>query len=657
MRTLSIITVNLDNCSGLMKTMESVIHQAFKDIEYIVIDGGSIDGSRELIENYSGKIDYWVSEKDDGVYDAMNKGISKSTGIYCLFLNSGDFLAGSDILEKVFSFRFKEDILYGELVFDYGKTNYHIGKLPEVITLPYLFEYNMWHPASFIKRSLFNESGCYNKNYTFAADYDFFFKSIIIHKASTRYLPFPISVYDTNGKSSNPKNFNIIMKERNEIHASHLSKEQIEQLSLKKKPENNTILKRHFPYSHFYALVKKIYRVCKKAVKALLNLNKSKKITFFTPYMGCTGSEIALLNLLNNIHPDFKCHVTSKYKGELSHSLIPSISYSYFFNSNDNTLEVKITNWIRRKLLLPASLFMRKNSVWYINTIVLPELLEYAQKKSIKTILHIHELEHIFAKLSKDEIQRIIEYPDLIIANSQITAALLSSLGRSRGVEICYPSINTSKSVKNCEVYERYRSKLGINKSTYVWSMSGTLDPNKNPFLFIDTASEVIKTHTDVKFIWIGAVTDHGYKELCINRAEQSGIADRILWITPDRNDYYNYFNCADGFILTSIQESFSLVTLEALLFELPIVAHNCGGVREILMDDIGVIVNELNDPVKMAIPMRHYMDGSLSVDRLKMKARSAYFDISIWSAKWNTILDDYKNRPPGSSRFFSGKG
>jgi glycosyltransferase involved in cell wall biosynthesis len=91
---LSIITINLNNASGLQKTFDSIFSQDFTAIEYIVIDGQSEDGSQELIKQYAGKINYCISEKDTGIYNAMNKGISKATGDYLLFLNSGDYLSG-----------------------------------------------------------------------------------------------------------------------------------------------------------------------------------------------------------------------------------------------------------------------------------------------------------------------------------------------------------------------------------------------------------------------------------------------------------------------------------------------------------------------------------------------------------------------------------
>ena len=96
---ISIITVNFNDKIGLERTLESVFSQNFRNFEYLVIDGGSNDGSKELLEKNSEKINYWVSEPDKGIYNAMNKGISFAKGEYLIFLNSGDHLKNENSLE------------------------------------------------------------------------------------------------------------------------------------------------------------------------------------------------------------------------------------------------------------------------------------------------------------------------------------------------------------------------------------------------------------------------------------------------------------------------------------------------------------------------------------------------------------------------------
>jgi glycosyltransferase involved in cell wall biosynthesis len=97
---LSIITINYNNLSGLEKTIQSVLNQTLKNFEFIIIDGGSTDGSKEYNQEKNEFIDCWVSESDNGIYHAMNKGIKMAKGEYCLFLNSGDYLVDSEVSKK-----------------------------------------------------------------------------------------------------------------------------------------------------------------------------------------------------------------------------------------------------------------------------------------------------------------------------------------------------------------------------------------------------------------------------------------------------------------------------------------------------------------------------------------------------------------------------
>jgi len=225
MPRLSIITINYNNAAGLQKTVASIITQSFKDFEYIIIDGYSSDKSIDVIKENVNYFTYWCSEKDRGIYDAQNKGIQKAKGDYLLFLNSGDCLENDKVLENVFALSPKEDVLYGELIFDYG-THKKLSNLPAMLTIEYLFRDNIWHPASFIKRSLFEKYGNYDANYKICADYDFFFKTIAIHKVSTLHLTFPISIYDTTGLSSNEESLKKIDTERMQVHKHYLKEDE-----------------------------------------------------------------------------------------------------------------------------------------------------------------------------------------------------------------------------------------------------------------------------------------------------------------------------------------------------------------------------------------------------------------------------------------------
>ncbi len=198
---LSIITINFNNKEGLQKTIDSVVTQSFKDFEWIVIDGGSADGSKELIERYSDRMAYWVSEPDNGIYNAMNKGILHAQGKYCLFLNSGDFFVDGDVLNKVFAVDFDEDVVYGDQIWDYGD-RMESFESAEKVTLRNFINSTIQHSGvSFIKRELFNKYGLYDEKLRIVSDWKWFLIAVGLGDASTRHIRVYISVFDMNGIS------------------------------------------------------------------------------------------------------------------------------------------------------------------------------------------------------------------------------------------------------------------------------------------------------------------------------------------------------------------------------------------------------------------------------------------------------------------------
>jgi len=224
---LSIITINYNNAGGLKKTLDSILGQTEKAFEYIVIDGGSTDGSKELLEKSSG-ISYRISEKDNGIYHAMNKGIVKAQGEYLLFINSGDRLCEPDTLKKIFPHLNGVGIVYGNLKID-ESGQLKDGFMPDVIDLKQMMNDTLWHPVSFIKRELFDKYGLYKTDYKICGDYDFFFNVIVDKKVSLKHVNQFISVFDLSGISSKPENVPLIKEEKVKIQRSYLSDAQIEE--------------------------------------------------------------------------------------------------------------------------------------------------------------------------------------------------------------------------------------------------------------------------------------------------------------------------------------------------------------------------------------------------------------------------------------------
>lgn len=197
---LSIITVNLNNRDGLKRTIDSVVSQTFTDYEWIVIDGGSTDGSRELIEQYSDRFAYWCSEPDKGIYNAMNKGISHAKGEWLQFLNSGDVLYSNNTLASVFSSKYDADVLYGDSIY-VGKDKSFPHICPDPMSLSYLYSDFLNHQATFYNKSVFDRYS-YDETNRIYSDWQLSLRLILDGKKFT-HLPYYIVYYNFEGLSSN----------------------------------------------------------------------------------------------------------------------------------------------------------------------------------------------------------------------------------------------------------------------------------------------------------------------------------------------------------------------------------------------------------------------------------------------------------------------
>ena len=255
---LSIITINYNNAEGLRKTLASVASQTYADIEHIIVDGGSTDGSVEVIREYEQSLASrlsplasnlkWLSEPDSGIYNAMNKGIEialgrrvvnafnrselvedKNKGIkmangeYLLFLNSGDYLVDADTLKNVFEDANDVDIIYGDRINVYEdgsqkKVNY----FPDKITGSFMYHSMISHQASFIKSDLFVKYGLYREDLKYASDWEFFLKTFLLYNCTYQHIHQYVVYFDCLGISSIAENNKEMWEERERVFAETL---------------------------------------------------------------------------------------------------------------------------------------------------------------------------------------------------------------------------------------------------------------------------------------------------------------------------------------------------------------------------------------------------------------------------------------------------
>ena len=226
---VSIITINFNNVEGLKGTLNSVAAQTYRDIEHIIIDGCSTDGSVDAIKEYvSSNPDKdpffkhtinWVSEKDNGIYNAMNKGIKKATGAYIQILNSGDILAASDVVARmVAEIENAEypELLYGNMIKKDYATGKIVGKSREVeYSLRQYFVSTMNHDCCYIRRDLFEKYGLYDENLIIVSDWKWFLLAIGLGNVMPVYVDIDVTIFDASGISET--NLELRNKERRQV--------------------------------------------------------------------------------------------------------------------------------------------------------------------------------------------------------------------------------------------------------------------------------------------------------------------------------------------------------------------------------------------------------------------------------------------------------
>jgi len=217
---ISLVTVTFNSANTLQDTIDSVMRQDYKDIEYVIVDGASKDGTVDVIHANANRLAKWISEPDRGIYDAMNKGLRMTTGDVVGIINSDDFYHDTTVLSAVAK-AFEDpaiDAVFGDLVFvdpanltkvvrKYSSRNWHPGK--------FALGFMPAHPTFFVRRKYYEQFGLFKTDYKIAADYELLIRFLYVHKLRYRYLPITMVTMRKGGVSSNGIRSNITLN--NEI--------------------------------------------------------------------------------------------------------------------------------------------------------------------------------------------------------------------------------------------------------------------------------------------------------------------------------------------------------------------------------------------------------------------------------------------------------
>jgi glycosyltransferase involved in cell wall biosynthesis len=222
---VSLITVCFNSEKTIKRTIESVINQNYSDIEYIIVDGDSKDSTLSIIESYNMYIDKIISEKDLGMYYALNKGIENTSGDIIGIIHSDDIFFDNQVISNVvdvFNYNNKTDIVWGDIVFINNKNKIirmYSGK--KISSESFNYGIMPPHPSVFIKKYCYDEFGIFNTKYRIAADYDLIFRLIKINKIKYSYLPKILVQMNTGGLSNS--SFLSILELNKEIYKIHNS--------------------------------------------------------------------------------------------------------------------------------------------------------------------------------------------------------------------------------------------------------------------------------------------------------------------------------------------------------------------------------------------------------------------------------------------------
>lgn len=222
--TLSIITICYNIKDEIERTCESIVNQTWQDFEWIVVDGGSTDGTVEILKKYQNRINILISEPDKGIYNAMNKGIKLAHAEWLNFMNGGDSFAANDVLGKVFKDKiYDADILYG---WQYYAKSKILRKFIPHLTLEWMCGNGLGHQAMFIRKSCFTKFGLYDESFKIAEDHG---RNICFKKNGCifKYLPFEVAWFAEDGVSSDGSKRDIFVEEQCRICKKYYTPEDV----------------------------------------------------------------------------------------------------------------------------------------------------------------------------------------------------------------------------------------------------------------------------------------------------------------------------------------------------------------------------------------------------------------------------------------------
>ncbi|MEZ4900811.1 MAG: glycosyltransferase family 4 protein [Spirosomataceae bacterium] len=363
------------------------------------------------------------------------------------------------------------------------------------------------------------------------------------------------------------------------------------------------------------------------------------KILFLTPTGARTGSEMVLWYLIKHLTGNnIKTAVYAREAGELFAKNSPADAT--FYNKFHKGLPYYGVEAVYHRLLgiTPEESYIKrihqqfKPDIWYFNTIVMPQFAQLARRLGVPYIVHAHELLDTFDTLRADSFSEMLGHAQTSIGCAQVVVDELKKMG-TPNVQLLHSFIDTDKIVLTQES-NVLKKQLGLPDDAFVWMMSGTMCMRKG----YDMVPELLRhLPKNAYLLWLGSKSEYGVSYYLEQRVKREGL-NFIALGSKGNQDYYDYLNIADGFVLTSREDPFPLVMIESAFLQKPIVGFNSGGISEFVKEGMGAIAPAF-DIQGLANIMIDIMDGKRAINKNTLRQRALEFDVKNQLPKWLELL------------------
>ena len=369
------------------------------------------------------------------------------------------------------------------------------------------------------------------------------------------------------------------------------------------------------------------------------------KVLVFTPLSERNGAEMMMWYLMKHANPEqFTFAVYSEVPGPLKSELSATIPYYTSAPIPQVSIPQRVinklvctvfrkppynVNYWRKGILDIHESF--KPDIWYINTVLCPNIANLAHELNIPFVVHFHDLLFIYQQVTYNNLKNMVAGAKLLVGCSKVVCDKLEIMG-GKEIALQYECIDIDRVKVDKIVVQKLRESLGI-KSSFIWVMSGSVEYRKGTDILPVIARKLGK---EVTLIWLGPGSS-GYSFYIEQELKYYGL-NNVLLLGAKSEDYYNYLALADGLVLTSREDPFPLIMIEAAALGMPIAAFNSGGVKEFVKEGMGIVIDS-NNTEDLVLAMNKIMRQEVKLDNAISVSRANDFDVKVQVQSWQELL------------------